>query len=124
MKPSNELITYWYLLSHKSWYMYYIKNIFSLKNDTRTCYILWCNFNKICLNSVEIERMSPPLAAISQAFSKTIDNGKMDGFGGMLLKNLNEVFEQVPCVKTSECTEITSIKLDGPCLIYFSNIIL
>lgn len=94
------------------------------KNDTRACYILWCNFNKICLNSVEIERMSPPLAAISQAFSKTIDNGKMDGFGGMLLKNLNEVFEQVPCVKTSECTEITSIKLDGPCLIYFSNIIL
>lgn len=27
-------------------------------------------------------------------------------------------------VKTPKCTQITSIKLDGPCLIYFLNIIL
>lgn len=41
-----------------------------------------------CLNYVEIERMSPPLAAINQAFSKTIDNGKMNDSGGMLLKSV------------------------------------
>lgn len=41
-----------------------------------------------CLNYVEIESMSPPLAAINQAFSKTIDNGKMNDSGGMLLKSV------------------------------------
>jgi hypothetical protein len=48
----------------------------------------------------------------------------MGDFGGMLLKNPNEVFEQTVYVKTPKCTQITSVMFDGPCLIYISNIIL
>lgn len=65
MKLFNELIIYWYLLLYKLWYMYYIKNIFFVKNDIRVCYILWCNFNKICLNFEEIECMFLFLVVIS-----------------------------------------------------------
>lgn len=49
---------------------------------------------------MELNALFPlTLAAINQPFSKAIDNGKMDDSRGMLLKNLNEVFEQDPVCK-------------------------